>query len=1447
MAVDAATQALVAAFFFGLVLSAASAAVVLCTRGRGRAPFRDSQRLALVLFLSSSALWALLDFITVLLDGRSRPTSCQVGVTLSTIFDQLARFSIEQFLLCATDTNNHNGSKVSPAQLIPQVVVLARFLAGAVFIGFARPQTDSFCVATTSIPPLGIAIPALDAAIIILLVVRAYAAGRVAKETGNGKGAEADRANALMSVLLGLALWTGTSVPLLLGIKSIALALRTALPAGGLLVVIVLASAGAGTLLAPRSTSMPPEAPSPRRIDISRDMSTSDSGYPPSRYQDLKEAAVRSSTAFVNPREAPRAQGETVVGSAGERGKMAIGNPILLENTQQNPLNKMAVVDLQEAAAAEKERRDRTREYGDASVSRRDEQSRRMTAEEGARRAGSVKRKEVASVSLRQSALPGVFQHEGVGLALTTSAQPSPGGDETRLRSPRQSVAAEPPTTPVQVTGPSQDRPLVLRPHLNVPQQTHTRLDLRPSRTLPASPQTMPPEPAKTPLQRRPTVGLPTNPRAQGLLVAQEPGAEHKTVLFVNNIDYNDPRAVEAIIKGASDKATKAAPLPGLRASVVDRPRPISRKAADSSAQSPTPSHRRSRPAGSSGRTSPAASAPGSPTPLPPLPPLPKGVLLPPRPRSNDTRSMAFQEKITLLFPNPPRGNMKRGSSPIAPAAPVRASAWTESTDDRSDDDATTNWSRVQSSELTIGVPVGQATGLPAAVRMCSRQDAQEPKAGVALTDSRNSGTLPIMLDTSAVQPTDLQSPWFSDRELVATPAGVTPGSATPDQAAQSQWHRRVGDDCPTFSGRKAKTRLRKLAPTPLMLNSPPSLKVMAIQAAPSPLETPGQALQQIQAQLKKLEMAQQDSPESAAGRCALLENLEHEMGEQAEHWKEMRHDFERGSMSSMQTTSPPAKSTVRESPGTTKATGVSPRIGPGHRASHVARQQNNPEVNSPASVQDSVCPQLNKWQKRLTEAHLEYMDAQVFRSSNVDFPQLSRAPLASPTPPDSDEPDRSADELLLPRRLADVVAEPPEPALLLWISSAPGAKTPAGFLWTPPAHKTTVRAMEQPLPALVVRPAQRTAPAASLHIASSQLWRKPHNTAPRATTGLWRPRRTAPTPSRTQSQSAPRQRPARRHTRRVTLLPDIPESPKPLSAQGGTLGVFQFPWGAGSDAAPVPPMGMASPPQQQFEAAVEYPSSFFDDYDDDEDGGDGDDAFDETTLWEIASLLKSDAVPSRDSLLPPRARSAADGDGLASDQGAQPRDNAHDVPEQRARPTAPHAAIAPGETPPAAAAAAAESATPPPLKHSRLPSRAAAAAQRPIATTQRLMAPASAAADAGISSLAQARLMEEAEATPSESRGRSSSALWTPPARRHVPAASVRAAVGLWTRGFRGAAPVGTGSAAEEVETAVVLRRMLRRAEVEAVVGFFGGEGLWRVGGRIRPADIKWQDTLRD
>ncbi|KAK4107951.1 hypothetical protein N656DRAFT_784720 [Canariomyces notabilis] len=420
-------------------------------------------------------------------------------------------------------------------------------------------------------------------------------------------------------------------------------------------------------------------------------------------------------------------------------------------------------------------------------------------------------------------------------------------------------------------------------------------------------------------------------------------------------------------------------------------------------------------------------------------------------------------------------------------------------------------------------------------------------------------------------------------------------------------------------------------------------------------------------------------------------------MGQQASHWQEIKHGMNRDSMSSIQTASPSGRSSQRESlvtDNTSRHSYLRPGIAAERRASRVARLNSNSNTKGPGmSVRDSGSPQLSNWQKRLTEAQMDYMDAQLLRSSSVKFMQLTRPQLASPTPPDWDHSDEELPPLpsnLEKEKAKDLPVTPPKPASL-WMPEPSISSAPAGFLWIP-VPSTSVE-LEAPLPGLSLRPKRRNQ-FAPLQIQSSQLWRKPYSTANRSTSGLWRPIWASAAPPADpahlssqgppQAQKAPRQvisRPPRR-SKRITLLPDILESPEPLPDQRGTLGIFQFPWGEKSNTASIqprstmfmampgtmtsggPPPGVVTEHHSKQPEVDEYSSSFFDDYDDgeeedvdmDSEGEDSEDDFDETTLWEIASLLKTDAVPSKDSLLPPPSSSVVDDymDELASEEDGQ-------------------------------------------------------------------------------------------------------------------------------------------------------------------------------------------------
>ena len=1207
---------------------------------------------------------------------------------------------------------------------------------------------------------------------------------------------------------------------------------------------------------------MPPEAPSPRRINISRDISSSDSSqYPPSRYEDLKEAAIRSSTTFINPREAPRVntfkeeeadlpvmpravpgfggmaaistqqtvfpvaqQDSSVAGQATRidvrpqkraffasakapaaavsAGKLTIGNPILQDNAGLNPLNKIATMDLKEAAQREQARRAYIQRESGLIASRPPPQPPNMTAEEALKRSVSVKRKEVQSVKMppRGSTVVNSSLMPQRSDSTSSGAQLSPGVEELRRRSPR--MAPERPQRPVS-PGPEPQPEPVSKPEpkpetrsATPPEQVTAKLMIRPSRQLPQSPTTPPAEPVKSALQRRPTNGLPSNPRSQGLKVAQAAGAQRQqTVLFVNNIIYDDPKIVQSILDGASSQAHRDAGVesPLNSASVVHRPRPIPRKTEDG--------HVRNKSSGSMSRKSILMSSPGSPTQLPPLPPPPKPVGISERPQPNDTASMTWDEKMKLFFPAPPSGGSevtrtvgplpqipplppmfldedstdsptyrrnsnrttktsirtedilevdelpqrdpmpapnsssnayqndigrswspdtvdfdedeadvdiasdrqsskqftgggKRGSSPVLP---YRSSAWTEST--AQDDVATTNWGSVHSPQLAVAA-TGQVVKT-ADFKKNERSIAlpvSERKNVPSMLDGRGSEVMTVMLAAPVDQDPIQRGSWLLDDDSVIDP-----------QRLSGSWHRRVGDDCPSFSDRKERVRSRKMPPpTPLLLNTKSASKTaMLIQAAePSPVESPEHALHMIQAQLKKFEQPNRESVESQGQRIALLENLEKEMGMQEEHWQDLKHDLGRDSMSSVQTTSPARNSRVEPVAAVvplSRESSTRSNIGLERRASRRAKLRTSTGIK----MSDELSPSpvaigaAGGWRQRLAEAQMEYRGnaTELLKKRSMNFLTISKD-LGSPTPPDSDESDG---EIAHARTNIDafLVRELPRRASL-WTPAAPVSSAPRSLMWSRPPQPA--RKLDVELPSLSVRPAQRKE-SAPLRIQSSQLWRKPYGSPHRNNGGLWRPAwasaappaapiRASQTTREAQPQKAvppPRpltQRPPRR-SKRVTLLPDIIENPEPLPDKRGTLGIFQFPWGERSDTAsiiqPRPTMYMAMPGtmtsggpsisttldarSRQLEQS-EYSSSFFDDYDDEDDeagrgsdyeDGESDDGFDETTLWEIASLLKSDSVPSKDSLFPPPVTGSVTDDYMneipSDDEGGSSRE----------------------------------------------------------------------------------------------------------------------------------------------------------------------------------------------
>ncbi|PSR81044.1 hypothetical protein BD289DRAFT_484592 [Coniella lustricola] len=681
MATSGPSPTLIAAFTFGNLFNTAAAALFLHVKGHGSTVIRDGKRLALVTFLISVALWAQIEFATELIDPTSTQ-ACQVGIIFTTTFDQLARLTIEQFTLWVI----FDGVRVSTARTTAHILLFARLALGVVFVALSRPAFDTTCVALSSSFPVALAVVVADGLIIAALATLAFI-NRNANVENNGEK-QKGRGKSMALLIGGMAFWLGTSVIMLLGFASSSFILRSVVPASGLSILLIFVTSIAASVMGPGLSDREqrlPEAPSPRPIMQARSYSTSASvDYdPPSRYEDLKIEQLNSMTAFVQPREVPvpghlkSVQPAMLMGSRGMTeeefiqeqmtlpfqttqrsiqpvlsnapkkslfnssnktpasgisvGKLAISYPMLQEGGS-NPLDKVATMDLATAAQLEKEKRALLAPKNVAAMQADAVQQGSSGIPPGFS-APPTRAYRTVSPQNSLTRVPTVVRTEAIAqqqneytFASATGASLSPASDELRRRSPKQS----------------------------------------PTNSSTGSSTTLAP---KTPVQQRPTAGLPMNPRSRSVRKAPEnpESMRQETVMFVNNIVYDDPEYVASVMDTAKDRGRQPfvpAPFPvdtptmGLNASyyskhpssavsIVNRPRPIPRKHREE--EGSFYPHRRTRSAGSLlTRKSLLRYEPDSPIELPPLPPPPQSIDSN-RPQPNDTKSMTFDEKLKLL------------------------------------------------------------------------------------------------------------------------------------------------------------------------------------------------------------------------------------------------------------------------------------------------------------------------------------------------------------------------------------------------------------------------------------------------------------------------------------------------------------------------------------------------------------------------------------------------------------------------------------------------------------------------------------------------------------------------------------------------------------------------------------------------------------------------------
>ncbi|KAM0250363.1 hypothetical protein ACHAQJ_008671 [Trichoderma viride] len=452
MAGSISAPALVATFVFGLVVLAASAAIFFFVKANRSPLLRDELRLALVFFLATSALWGILEFAATLVSNNAT-SACQVAISFATIFDQLARFSVEQFLLWGVN----GGMKVSKLSLVLQGALFMRFIIGAVFVGVQRPQFDPVCVASNLVLPIGIVVMVVDVAMVMVLSTKAVLA-----KNGNDLRTELSQTNTLILVTAGLGLWTGLSTPLFLGLKSTGLVVRTVLPAIGLLILIGIVALSAKNFVLTPSTSglkiqktisfeSTTHIEAPTRNLQTRDfpsqtgMTNITGALPLISHPPFGQAAEGMGGIPVEGELFPPMRAQTapvrthskkkMTDRAFKGGKIVISKPIVQVDTEASNFDNIPTIDLATAAMKEKERR----QLRPPNPFSKDDTmlGKDLSSEEIMGKLQTSKRKQVPQ-STGPSNSRNLLSVEEPSTAITSAVQLSPGVEETRRRSPRQ-------------------------------------------------------------------------------------------------------------------------------------------------------------------------------------------------------------------------------------------------------------------------------------------------------------------------------------------------------------------------------------------------------------------------------------------------------------------------------------------------------------------------------------------------------------------------------------------------------------------------------------------------------------------------------------------------------------------------------------------------------------------------------------------------------------------------------------------------------------------------------------------------------------------------------------------------------------------------------------------------------------------------------------------------
>jgi hypothetical protein len=492
----------------------------------------------------------------------------------------------------------------------------------------------------------------------------------------------------------------------------------------------------------------------------------------------------------------------------------------------------------------------------------------------------------------------------------------------------------------------------------------------------------------------------------------------------------------------------------------------------------------------------------------------------------------------------------------------------TSSSNMSTDDDSTTYWGSIHSEIPPVDLSKAMRNANSTFIQrsMGGTLEENRPSLSVPQAEQPQHGEeiMTVMLECEEGSRSILTSSDNNRQSFFLDADQAFPGDRTPTPRGGKAWHRRIGDELPTFSERKANTRSRKMPPpTPLLLNQRgrgASVVVRAAEPSPPVIDSPKRAIAEIEAQLKRFEEPSRGSvgsllrhiPDAASrgdvvnedhgDRFRLLENLENEMGQQENQWQQMQTNLDRDSISSIMTPQAPARSETEISRESSQRSSRSPSRVVSRRVnirSSMTLRSKGDDSTCTTSTQSSENSRASVWQQRLAEAQMEYVEnaPALLRKRSLNFLSVSKShQLGSPTPPDSvdsgtDMETDSEVESESEQASVSLLKEPPS----LWAARLPSPKADIGRMWNPPYKTTKGEASPKP-PAKNVRPAQRRIQPA-LRISSSNLWVKPSSAANgRPVVSLWGSRLVRPISIRTRPVT---QRPPRK-SKRVTFLPDI-------------------------------------------------------------------------------------------------------------------------------------------------------------------------------------------------------------------------------------------------------------------------------------------------------------------